>query len=174
MWRFFICFLEATKLLFDNSACTLMKVYDLSSFKLFCFSWLVYRFDFMSEWYFHLRIWVSPTSASIWNSKTASKASLLKSVTLLLVSRLADRYVLLEDGSDWLLEVIEYYAHLWKTPSKTWEISNYLTLVPRNRPLSILKMSMLSLNNFLNKDVAAHYEIFTTQFSCSARLWKDP
>lgn len=54
------------------------------------------------------------------------------------------------------------------------QISNYCTLVPRNEPLSILQTSMLSLNNFLNKDGAAHYEIFKTQFSCSIRLWKDP
>lgn len=50
------------------------------------------------------------------------------------------------------------------------EISNYCTPLLRNRPLSILQTSVLSLNNFLNKDGAAHHEIFTTQFSCSSRL----
>lgn len=52
------------------------------------------------------------------------------------------------------------------------EISNYCTPLPRNRPLSILQTSVLSLNNFLNKDGAAHHEIFTTQFSRSSRLRK--
>lgn len=50
------------------------------------------------------------------------------------------------------------------------EISNYCTPLLHNRPLSILQTSVLSLNNFLNKDGAAHHEIFTTQFSCSSRL----
>lgn len=56
--------------------------------------------------------------------------------------------------------------------SEPLEISNYCTPLPRNRPLSILQTSVLSLNNFLNKDGAAHHEIFTTQFSCSSRLRK--
>lgn len=102
-------------------------------------------------------------------SSTASKASLLKSLTLLFVSTLADRYGLLENDWQWLIATCYWVlCSSLKDSFETWEISNYLTLVPRNRPLSIPQMSMLSLNNFLNKDGAAHYEIFTTQFSCSA------
>lgn len=135
---------------------------------------------YLSEWYFRSRIWVSLTNATFWNSKTASKARLLRSLTLLFVltrteTSDSEMYRLLEnDGAPWMANVIEYFVHLQMTPFETWEISNYWTLVPRNRPLSILQMNMLSLNNFLNKDGAAHYEIFTTQFSCSTRLWKDP
>lgn len=66
------------------------------------------------------------------------------------------------------------HAHLWTTPLNYWRFPITDTLVPCNEPLSIQQMSMLSLNNFLNKDGATHYEIFRTQFSCSIRLWKDP
>lgn len=65
------------------------------------------------------------------------------------------------------------HAHLWTTPLNYWRFPITDTLVLCNEPLSIQQMSMLSLNNFLNKDGATHYEIFRTQFSCSIRLWKD-
>lgn len=75
---------------------------------------------------------------------------------------------------------MEYYTAIQETRSslndsfESQELSNYCTLVTRNEPLSILQMSMLSLNNFLYKDGAMHYEIFRTQFSGSISLWKDP
>lgn len=71
-------------------------------------------------------------------------------------------------------QLSDRHAHLWTTPLNHWRFPITDTLVPRNEPLSIQQMSMLSLNNFLNKDGATHYEIFRTQFSCSIRLWKDP
>lgn len=151
----------------------------------FVFSWL-YRFGFMNRQHWHKRalpVWMififkNPGFFYQCNSlkfKNSIKSmSAQKSHTFICVNTDWNWCLLENDGTPWMAHALEHFAHLRMTPLETREISNYGTLVPRNRPLSILQMNMLSLNNFLNKNGSAHYEIFTTQFSCSTRLWKDP
>lgn len=79
-------------------------------------------------------------------------------------------------GRELMVDWMRSYPALCSSLNDFFEplvISNYCTPVPRNEPLSIPQMSMLSLNNFPNNDGATHDEIFRTQFSSPIRLWKD-